>query len=163
MNRKKDKKDKKVITSRRNILRLGLAAGATAALGKGIFSAIAGDEKKKSGEKVKLLSAEGKLVEVDRSDLCCEPVTSEVARQGFPNKKMVMVIDLARCRNARECLKGCQKMHHLPSQLQWIKFFLMRDSKDQLPYWFPKPCLHCNNPPCVKVCPVGATFKMDIT
>ncbi|MCF8372657.1 MAG: 4Fe-4S dicluster domain-containing protein [Bacteroidales bacterium] len=72
---------------------------------------------------------------------------------------MVMVIDLSKCRNARECVKGCQKMHYLPEDIEWIKLFLMRDNEDTGPYWFPKPCLHCNNPPCVKVCPVGATFK----
>ena len=155
MNQKKEK----VFTSRRNLLRIGLIAGAGAVLSKGLFSAISSDKNGKSGEKVKLLSPEGELVEVDKSDICCEPASIKESRKGLPNKKMVMVIDLGKCRNARQCIKGCQKMHHLPSHIEWIKIYLMRDSEDQDPYWFPKPCLHCNNPPCVKVCPVGATFK----
>jgi molybdopterin-containing oxidoreductase family iron-sulfur binding subunit len=26
---------------------------------------------------------------------------------------------------------------------------------------FPKPCFHCDNPPCTKVCPVHATYKNE--
>jgi molybdopterin-containing oxidoreductase family iron-sulfur binding subunit len=108
---------------------------------------------------MKVLTPDGKLVEIDKGHACCQPATNMEARQGLPDKKMVMVVDLAKCRNARKCLEGCQEMHFLPPHMEWIKFYLLRDSEDLAPYWFPKPCLHCNNPPCVKVCPVGATFK----
>lgn len=143
-------------SSRRKFIRMGVILGTGAAVGKGILSARS--EEVESGEKMKVLTSDGKVVEVDKAHVkenhCCDD-----AREGIPNKKMVMVVDLAKCRNARKCLEGCQKMHLLPSHIEWIKIYLMRDSKDTAPYWFPKPCLHCNNPPCVKVCPVGATFK----
>jgi molybdopterin-containing oxidoreductase family iron-sulfur binding subunit len=155
MNKKTDKQK-----SRRKFLKkLGMAAGAGTIASWGILSAVATGKKTKSNKKVMLLSSDGKLVEVEENNICCEPVSSKESRIGLPNKKMVMVIDLAKCRNARECIKGCQKMHYLPPHIEWIKLYLMRDSEDHIPYWFPKPCLHCNNPPCVKVCPVGATFK----
>lgn len=110
-------------------------------------------------EKVAVLTPDGKLVRVSKSAIGSQPVSPKEAREGIPGKKFVMVIDLARCKNARQCVGQCQKMHNLPAEDEWIKVFLMQDSEDTAPYWFPKPCFHCNQPPCVKVCPVGATYK----
>jgi molybdopterin-containing oxidoreductase family iron-sulfur binding subunit len=148
-------------SSRRKFLKLGVVTGASAIFfgGTKVLNAFTGQDSKPKGDKIKVLTQDGKLMTVDKEHACCEPVSNQESRQGIPGKKMVMVIDLAKCRNARKCLQGCQNMHMLPPHMEWIKFFLMRDSMDTAPYWFPKPCLHCNNPPCVKVCPVGATFK----
>ena len=150
--------------SRRNFLRLTTLAAATAGCGSVMCSSCSPkQEHPTEGEKVKLLTQDGEIVEIDSSHLNHADhmayATKEQARQGIPGKKFVMVIDLARCKNARKCVSACQKMHHLPEDKEWLTVKLMKDNDKAAPYWFPKTCFHCDNPPCVKVCPVDATFK----
>jgi len=154
---KKNKKE----SSRRNFLKQGLTIAAGTILGGGILASCTKDpETTETGDKIKVLTADGQLVEVDRGHaLCCEVPTSYEVRKGIPGRHFVMVIDLSRCRNARQCVGACRKMHFLAPGSEWIKVFLMEDSEDTPPYWMPKPCFHCDAPACVNVCPVGATFK----
>jgi molybdopterin-containing oxidoreductase family iron-sulfur binding subunit len=88
-----------------------------------------------------------------------EPVSREEARKGIPNKKFVMVVDLSRCRNARKCVSACEHHHQITHDRPFIKVLKMQDNPSSAPYWMPKKCFQCDNPPCVKVCPVGATYK----
>ena len=115
-----------------------------------------------SGKKVKVLTAEGKLVEVDSSLLLTMLQTwtlgEDQLREGIAGRKFVMVIDLARCANERKCVEGCQKMHNTLPPIEYLKVKRMQDSELGAPYWF-QMCYHCDNPPCTKVCPVDATFK----
>jgi molybdopterin-containing oxidoreductase family iron-sulfur binding subunit len=149
--------------SRRNFVKTlitgSIATTTAAVVGQEIIAENSEQKPSETGEKMKLLTTDGQLVEVDSGHISSTNHSHIDPRKGIGNKKMVMVIDLSKCRNARKCVTGCQEMHNLPPDIEWIKMYLMRDSEDTAPYWFPKPCLHCNNPPCVKVCPVGATFK----
>lgn len=142
--------------SRRRFFKKSVPAAIGAIGGIGILAQSC-EQAGNDGEKVSLLSPDGKLVQVDKSSMI--PVPTPNPRKGIPGKQFVMIIDLSRCKNARKCVTKCQKMHNLPPEDEWIKVFLMQDSSDTAPYWFPKPCFHCNQPPCVKVCPVGATYK----
>ncbi|MDB5275953.1 MAG: 4Fe-4S ferredoxin, iron-sulfur binding [Ferruginibacter sp.] len=116
-----------------------------------------------SGEKVKLLSVDGEIIEVDKAYLKPVPhmpsVSNEEIRKGIPGKKFAMVIDLSRCKNLKKCQSACNHMHHVHSEQNWIKVYQMQDAEMTAPYFQPTTCMHCDEPPCVKVCPVDATFK----
>ncbi|HVT84825.1 MAG TPA: 4Fe-4S dicluster domain-containing protein [Chitinophagaceae bacterium] len=154
-------------TSRRDFLLTGLLAGLAAGCSdkKDPFTAAAEQEAKASGEKVKLLSVDGEIIEVDKAFLKPVPemphVSNSEARKGIPGKKFVMVIDLSRCKNLKRCQAACNHMHHVHPGQNWIKVYPMQDAQHDAPYWQPTTCMHCDNPPCVKVCPVDATFKRE--
>lgn len=151
-------------SSRRDFLKHGLVAAVLASAcndKKDPFNPEDGTPP--SGEKVKLLSVTGEVIEVDRAFLKpvpeMPPVSNEEARVGIPGKKFVMVIDLSRCRNLKKCQSACNHMHHVHPGQSWIKVYGMQDAEESAPYWQPTTCMHCDEPPCVKVCPVDATFK----
>ncbi len=88
-------------------------------------------------------------------------------------------LDIARCIGCRRCVYGCVAENNpsrVSPQLHWIR--VLRLKKGSLinlensehyynPETVPEPgfqylpvqCQHCDNPPCVRVCPVKATWK----
>jgi Fe-S-cluster-containing dehydrogenase component len=85
--------------------------------------------------------------------------TNAEARRGYAGRKWVMVIDLAKCDGCGKCTEACGKMHFIPPDRQWIPVLVLREAARTAPYYFPRPCFHCDVPPCTQVCPVDATFK----
>ena len=151
-------------TSRRDFMKkFGLYGAAAFAGSAAIYSGYKFEKDKGKGDKIKVLTEDNRLVEVPRDQV--EEMESnpkylqERGREGVPGKKWVMVIDLSKCRNARKCVTACQDAHHLRPHEYHINTLAMQESKNTPPYFMPKPCQHCDNPPCVSVCPVDATFK----
>ncbi|MEN8138041.1 MAG: 4Fe-4S dicluster domain-containing protein [Bacteroidota bacterium] len=147
--------------NRRDFLKKGLALGAVALIGGKLNSNI-NKEEEQSKEKIKVLTQDGELIEIDKPEKSCStcaPAKGDEARKGIPGRKFTMVIDLSKCSNARKCIEACQHGHDLLPHQEFMTVSLIKDNKYSEPYWFPKSCYHCDNPPCVKVCPVGATFK----
>jgi molybdopterin-containing oxidoreductase family iron-sulfur binding subunit len=153
----------KETSSRREFIAAGLLAGLAAGCDNKNPFTPHDETVKASGEMVKLLSVDGDIIEVDKAFLKPVPdvphVSNAEERQGIAGKSFVMVIDLSRCRNLRKCQEACNHAHDVHPGQNWIKVHSMQDGEHEAPYWEPTTCMHCDEPPCVKVCPVDATFK----
>lgn len=65
------------------------------------------------------------------------------------------------------CVTACQQEHgwkdtgNPETDAQWIRKVKLSDQDSGQVKFLPMMCLHCENPPCVDVCPTGASFKRD--
>jgi len=84
------------------------------------------------------------------------PPSADTAAE--PQHQWGMVIDLRRCDGCAKCTAACQDTHHLSKDQTWIKVYTQKDT-DGRTYYQPVLCQECDNAPCLKVCPVGATFR----
>jgi molybdopterin-containing oxidoreductase family iron-sulfur binding subunit len=104
-------------------------------------------------------------------------------KQPVHGAKFGMMIDVGACVGCRRCQHACILENNTPSKpsnIHWIDVFEMENSTpvttvESIPpiganidyadapkedYWYLSfNCFHCENPPCTKVCPTGATYK----
>ena len=73
----------------------------------------------------------------------------------------MMVIDLERCVGCDACVTSCKAENGTPPGITRSK--VLRKEEGVFPNVrrtsLPVLCMQCANPPCVDVCPTGATFK----
>ncbi len=91
-------------------------------------------------------------------------VTSAMAADSTASKgkfRYGMVIDTRRCVGCDACVVACKEENKTPPGVSYIVVLEngFGERPDDRPLFMSKPCFHCDNPPCVPVCPVGATFK----
>lgn len=84
--------------------------------------------------------------------------TADVRAASAEGQQWVMLIDLAKCDGCRECTAGCTAAHFVPEGQEWIKVYKVEDEFGYK-YFLPRPCMNCQNAPCLNVCPTGATFR----
>ena len=71
-----------------------------------------------------------------------------------------MAIDLRKCIGCKYCVYACQAVNDVPDDMRWNVHLLDRTQTGEV-FHMTRPCLHCQDAPCVSVCPVGATFVRD--
>lgn len=104
--------------------------------------------------------------------------TQQAQTQAKVGQRWAMVIDTRACKEGcQDCINACNSAHNIPD---------FGNAKDEIKWIFPMPfaaafpdqensflpqdlkgnsvlalCNHCDNPPCVRVCPTQATFKRE--
>jgi phenylacetyl-CoA:acceptor oxidoreductase subunit 1 len=77
--------------------------------------------------------------------------------------RYVMVADLRRCIGCQTCTAACKMANGTPPGVQWRRVVDMEMGvyPDVKRVFIPTGCQHCSNPPCLDVCPSGATQQRD--
>ncbi len=92
---------------------------------------------------------------------------SDNGREGVSSEvRWGMLIDTNKCGSGCDaCVRGCNEEHGLTVSdrpeidAQWIRKVNLRDKKTGYTQSLPMLCQHCEFPPCVDVCPTGASFR----
>jgi len=98
----------------------------------------------------------------------------------IPDVQFAYALDLSRCVGCRRCVYACVEENNQSRdpQVHWIRVLGMDKDKgvdfshadpyydpEQVPeeghFYVPVACQQCENPPCVKTCPTGATWRED--
>ncbi len=74
-----------------------------------------------------------------------------------------MIVDLGKCIGCNACTVACKVEHNTPNDLHFTK--VLEGEVGEFPnagrIFLPTQCNHCENPPCVPVCPTRASFKRE--
>ncbi|MFQ5763583.1 MAG: sulfate reduction electron transfer complex DsrMKJOP subunit DsrO [Rhodospirillales bacterium] len=72
-----------------------------------------------------------------------------------------MLIDLRRCIGCHACSVACKAEFDVPlgQTRTWVEYVEKGTYPIVTRSFLPRLCNHCSNPPCVPVCPTGATWK----
>ncbi len=76
-------------------------------------------------------------------------------------KKTAIIVDLDRCIGCYSCEVACKNENHIDLGVQYNKVFTIGPTgkfPDLEMYYMPAMCQSCENPPCVSVCPTGASY-----
>lgn len=92
--------------------------------------------------------------------------TANAAEKTDDQKKIPqwgMVIDLKKCIGCDTCTVSCKAENRTPPGVTYN--VVLQNEIGAYPNValvnLPRPCMQCDRPPCVQVCPVKATYKLD--
>jgi Fe-S-cluster-containing dehydrogenase component/formate-dependent nitrite reductase membrane component NrfD len=76
-------------------------------------------------------------------------------------KKYAFVIDQRKCIGCHACTVACKAEHDVPIGVYrtWVKYIEKGEFPNSRRYFLVNRCNHCDNAPCVSICPTKALYK----
>jgi Fe-S-cluster-containing dehydrogenase component len=71
-----------------------------------------------------------------------------------------MVINLQKCIGCEYCQRSCSATNDVLDDKPW-NIVVEDQMENGSTFFFSRPCLHCQDAPCVEVCPVQATYHRE--
>ena len=142
---------------RRDFLRRALAAaGGTAAFLHSLPAEAATVERSRAAGVLQRLGdrPDGNILERMLDDL------DRALARPIEDRRWVMVIDQQKCIGCKACTVSCVAENNLPPGVVYRPVIEeeIGEYPDVRARFTPRPCMQCENPPCVPVCPVSATY-----
>jgi dimethyl sulfoxide reductase iron-sulfur subunit len=77
--------------------------------------------------------------------------------------KLAVVVDLRRCTGCQSCTIACKAENGTPPGVFWTRVISKEEGSFPAAHtiFMPMRCNHCGDPPCVSVCPTGASHKRE--
>jgi len=97
----------------------------------------------------------GALAATQVAALSLEGARASYGEEG--EHKWAMVIDIDLCIGCNYCTFACQAVNNLSEDMLYNIVTAETTQNGEL-YYLSRPCMHCDTPPCVHVCPVKATY-----
>lgn len=78
-------------------------------------------------------------------------------------RRYAMTMDTTKCVGCQACVLACMTENNVPDGYcrDWIVQEITGEFPDLTAQIRSERCHHCSNPPCVTVCPTGASFQGD--
>jgi Fe-S-cluster-containing dehydrogenase component len=124
---------------RRQFLKLGLAGVATAAVGVGM---------------AKMPFAPSTVAKK------APQANGHSSESATSTHRWAMVIDESKCSGCSACLNACRAYNDVAPDKSWSRVETSVKADGERTFR-PVPCMHCQDAPCVEICPVGASYKRD--
>ena len=126
------------------------------------------------------LGASGAVPVIAAGTARAQSLTRRPAPEAMQGKHWALFVDSERCarhEDCHACMDACHVIHNVPhiedheEEIKWIwkdhaehvfHGSVSEHTSDELKHReVPVLCNHCDNPPCVRVCPTQATWKRD--